>query len=149
MRKDNTLTCQPFRSVLLKKHSTHKLRQTGPKISDPNFISVYLTRERRKLHNEEPNDLYFSPNIVRVIKSRITGWAGHVACMGQRRGVYWVLAGNPEGERPLGKLRHRWVDNIKMDLQEVGCGRMDWIELAQDRDRWWALASAVMNLRVP
>jgi len=75
------------------------------------------------------------------------GWAGHVARMGERRGVYRVLVGKPEGKRPLGS-RRKWEDNIKMDLQEVGCRGMDWIELAQDRDRWRALVNAVMNLRV-
>jgi len=75
-------------------------------------------------------------------------WAGHVARMGERRGVYRVLVGKPEGKRPLGRPRGRWEDNIKMDLQEVGCGYMDWIELAQDRDRWRAVVIAVMNLRV-
>ena len=99
--------------------------------------------------NEELNDLYSSPNIVRVIKSRRMRWAGHVARMGEERGVYRVLVGKPEGKRPLGRPRRRWVDNIRMDLQEVGCGYMDWIGLAQDRDRWRKLVSAVMNLRVP
>ena len=107
------------------------------------------TEEWKKLHNEEVNDLYSSPNIVRVIKWRIMRWAGHVARMGERRGVYRVLVGKPEGKRPLGKLRRRWEENIKMDLQEVGCGGVDWIELAQDRDRWRALVTAVMNLWVP
>jgi len=76
-------------------------------------------------------------------------WAGHVASIGERRGVYKVLVGKPEGKRPLGRPRRRWEDTIKMDLQEVGCRGLDWIELAQDRDRWRALVSAVMNLRVP
>ena len=100
------------------------------------------------MHNEELNDLYSSPNIVRVIKSRRMRWAGHVARMGEERGAYRVL-GKPEGKRPLGRPGRRWVDNIRMDLQEVGCGYVDWIGLAQDRDRWQTLVSAVMKLRVP
>ena len=100
-------------------------------------------------HNEELNDLYSSPNIVRVIKSRRMRWAGHVARMEERRGVHKVLVGKRDGKRPLGRPRRRWEDNIKMDLEEVGrcCG--DWMEFAQDRDRWRALVSTVMNLQVP
>jgi len=94
-----------------------------------------VTGEWRELHNEKLKDLNSSPNIVRVIKSRRVRLAGHVARMGERRGVYRVLVGKPEGKRPLGRPRRRWEDNIKMDLQEVGCGGMDLIELAQDRDR--------------
>ena len=108
-----------------------------------------LAGEWRKLHNEELYDTYSSPNIVRVVKSRIKRWAGHVVRMGERRGLYRVLVGKPEGNRPLGRPRNRWEDNIKMDLQEIGCGGMDWIELAQDRDRWQAPENAVMNLWVP
>ena len=108
-----------------------------------------VTGERRKLHNEEMNNLYSSPNILRVIKSRRMRWAGHVARMGEGRGVYRVLVGKPEGRRLLGRPRRRWEDNIRMDLREVGCGCVDWMELAQDRDRWRALVSAVMKLRVP
>ena len=93
--------------------------------------------------------LYTSPNIVRVIKSRRMRWAGHVARMGEERGVYRVFVGKPEGKRPLGRPRRRWVDNIRMNLQEVGCGYMDWVGLVQDSDRWRTLVSAVMNLRVP
>ena len=78
-----------------------------------------------RLHNEELNDLYSSHNIVRVIKSRRMRWAGHVVRMGEERGVYRVLVGKPEGRRPLGRPRRRWVDNIRMDLQEVGCGNVD------------------------
>jgi hypothetical protein len=103
----------------------------------------------RKLHNEELNNVYSSPNIVWVIKSRRWRWAVHVARMGEGRGVYRVLVGKPEGRRPLGRPRRRWENNIRMDLREVGCGCVDWIELAQDRDRWRALVSAVMNLRIP
>jgi len=76
-------------------------------------------------------------------------WAGHVARMGEERGEYRVLVGKPEGRRPMGRPRRRWADNIRMDLQEVGCVYRDWIRLAQDRDMWWTLVSAVMNLRVP
>ena len=99
------------------------------------------------MHNEELNDFYPSPNIARVIKSRRMRWAGHVARMVER-GVYRVLVGKSEGKRPLGRPRRRWVDYIRLDLQEVGCGYMDWIGLAQDRDSWRTLVSAVMNLRV-
>jgi len=108
-----------------------------------------VTGEWRRLHNEELNDLYCSPNIVRVIKSRRMSLAGHVERMGEERGMYRVLVGKPEGKRPLGRPRRRWVDNIRTDLQEVGCGYMDWTGLVQDRDSWRTLVSAVMNLRVP
>ena len=112
-------------------------------------ILMYLINTSSSTFNEELNDLYSSPNIVRMIKSRRMRWAGHVARMGEERGAHRVLVGKPEGKRPLGRPRHRWVDNIRMDLQEVGWGCMDWIGLAQDRDRWRTLVSAVMNLRVP
>jgi hypothetical protein len=107
-----------------------------------------VTGEWRKFH-EELHDLYCSSTIVRVIKSRRMRWAGHVVRMGEGRSVYRVLVRKPEGKRPLGRPRRRWEDNIKVDLQEVGCGSMDWIELAQDRDRWRALVNAVMKLRIP
>jgi hypothetical protein len=107
-----------------------------------------VTGKWRKLHKEELNDLYSLPNIVRVVKLRRMRWAGHVAHMGVDRGVHRVLVGNPEGKRPLGRPRHRWEYNIKMDLQEVG-GRGDWMELAQDRDRWRALVGTVRDFRVP
>jgi len=108
-----------------------------------------VTGEWRKLHNEELNNLYSSPNIVGVMKSRRMRWAGHVARIGEGRCVYRVFVGKPEGRRPLGRPRRRWEDNIRMDLREVGCGCVDWMDLAQDRDRWRALVSAVMNLWVP
>jgi len=119
-----------------------RLRIFGPKRDE-------VTGEWRKLHNEELNDLYCSPNIVRVIKLRRMRWAGHVARMGERRGIYRVLVGKPEEKRPLGRPGRRWEDNIKMDLQEEGCGDVKWIKLAQDSDRWRELVNAVMNLRVP
>jgi hypothetical protein len=99
------------------------------------------------LHNEL-NNLYFSPNIVRVFKSRRMRWVGHVARMGVGRGVYRVSVGRPEGKRPLGRPRRRWEDNIKLDLREIGIDGANWIQLAQDRVQWWAFVT-VMNLRVP
>ena len=119
----------------------------GDKIFGPKKNEV--TGEWRKIHNEELNVVYCSHNIFLVINSRRIGWAGHVARMGERRVVYKVVVGKPEVRKPLGRTRRRWEDNIKMDLQEVGCGCMEWIELAQDRERWRALVSVVMNLRVP
>jgi hypothetical protein len=107
-----------------------------------------VREEWMKLHNAELNDLYPSPNIVRVIKSRRMRWAGHLTRMWEMRGVYRVLVGKPAGKRQLGRPRRRWENNIKMDLQEVGWGSMDWIYLAENRDRWRALVNAVMNLRV-
>ena len=94
-----------------------------------------VTGEWRKLHNEDLNVLYFSRNIVRAIKSKRMRWVGHVARMGEGRGVYSVLVGKLGGKRPMGRPRHRWEDNKKLDLEEVGCGGMDWIEVAQDGDR--------------
>ena len=108
-----------------------------------------VTGEWRKLHKEELNDLHYSLNVVGVMKSIRMRWAGHVAHTGEERGVYRVLVGEPEGRRPLGRPRSRWEGNIKMDLQEVGYGGMDWIELAQDRDRWRELVNAAMKLQVP
>jgi hypothetical protein len=103
----------------------------------------------RKLHNDELRNLYSSPNIVRVIKSRRMRWAGHVARMGKGRGVYRVLVGKPEGNRPLGRPRRKWEDNIKMDLREIGIDGVNWIRLAQDRVQCRAFVNTVMNLWVP
>jgi hypothetical protein len=103
----------------------------------------------RKLHNEELHNLYSSPNTIRIIKLRRMRWAGHVAQMGEKRNVYRLLVGEPEGKRPLGRPRRRWIDNIKMDLLETGVSVVDWIGLAQDRYRWRAPMNAVMNLWVP
>jgi hypothetical protein len=108
-----------------------------------------VTGECRKLHNEELRDLYSSPSIIRIIKSRRMRWAGHAARMGPKRNAYRLLVGKPEGKRPLGRPRRRWVDNIKMELGEVGWGDVDWIRLAKDRNRWRALVNSALNLRVP
>jgi hypothetical protein len=108
-----------------------------------------VTGRWRKLHNEEMHNLYSSPSTIRIIKSRRMRWAGHVARMGGKRNVYRLLVGKPEGKKPLGRERRRWMDNIKMDLSEIGLSVVDWIGLAQDRYRWRALANAVMNLPVP
>jgi hypothetical protein len=102
-----------------------------------------VTGEWRKLHNEELRDLYCSPSIIRITKSSRVRWAGHAARMGEKRNAYRLLVG-----KPLGRARRRWWDNIRMDLVEVGLGDVDWVGLAQDRDRWRALVNSVLNLRV-
>jgi hypothetical protein len=107
------------------------------------------TGDWRRLQNGELNDLYSSPNIIQVIKSKIMGWAGHVVRMGEGRAAHRVLVGRPDGRRPLGRPRRRLEDIIKKGLQELGWVGMDWIELAQDGDRWRALVNAIMNIRVP
>jgi hypothetical protein len=108
-----------------------------------------VTGDWRKLHNEEPHNLYSSPNLIRMIKSRRMAWAGHVERMGATRNTYRILVSQPEEKRPIGRPRRRWVDHIKMDLREIGWDGRDWIELAQDRNQWRALVNTVMNLRVP
>jgi hypothetical protein len=106
-----------------------------------NNISVAL---EEKLH-----ELYSSPSIIRIIKERKMRWAGHVARLRERRNAYRLWVGKPEGRRPLGRPKRRWLDNIRMNLEETGCSDVDWIALAQDRNRWRALANSVLNLRVP
>jgi hypothetical protein len=117
-------------------------RLFGPK-------KVEVTGEQRKMHNEELRDVYSSPSIIRVIKSRRMRRVGHLARTEEKRKAYRLLVGKPEGKRPLERPRRRWVDNIRMDLGEVGWGDVDWIGLAQDRNRWRALVDLVLNLRVP
>jgi hypothetical protein len=114
----------------------------GPKIDE-------VTREWRKQRNEELHNLYSSPDIIRMIKSGRMSLTGHVAPMGEKRNAHRVLVGRPEGKRPLGRLRRRWVDNIKIDVKVIGWDGMDWIDLAEDRDQWRALVNTVMNLRIP
>jgi hypothetical protein len=116
-------------------------RKFGPKRNE-------VTGEWRKLHNEELHILYSSPDIIRQVKSRRMRWAGHVTRMEEERKVYKVLVGKPEGRRPLGRPRRGWENGVRMDLREIGFEGVDWIRLAQDRDRWRAVVSAVMNLRV-
>jgi hypothetical protein len=114
----------------------------GPKRYD-------VSGEWRKLYNVEFHDLHSSPRIIRIIKARRMRWAGHVARMGENRNAFRLLVGKPEGRRPLLRPRHMWLDNIRKDLVEVGWGDVDWIALAQDRDRWRALVNSALNLRVP
>jgi hypothetical protein len=117
------------------------LRIYGPKRDE-------VTGEWRKLRNEELHDLYSLPSIIRIIKSRRIRWAEHVARMGEKN-AYRLMVGKPEVKRPLGRPRRGWLDNIRMDLSELGWDDVDWIGLAQDRDRWRALVNSVLNLRVP
>jgi hypothetical protein len=114
----------------------HVLEKLDPKIRKPGLMSDF-------------HSLYSSPSIIRMIKSRRTRWTGHVARMGEKQNAYRILVGKPEGKRPLGRPRHRWVDNIKKDLREIGWCGMDWVDLAQDRDQWRAPVNMVVNLRVP
>jgi hypothetical protein len=121
----------------IKGEQSRVLRIFGPKRDE-------VTGGLRKLH-EELHNLYSSPSIIRMIKSRRMRWSWHVARMGEKRNAYRVSVGKPEGKRPLGRPRRMWVDNIKIDLREMGWGGMDWIDLAQDRAQWRALVNTVQN----
>jgi hypothetical protein len=116
------------------------LRIFGPKRNE-------VAGSSRRLHSEELRNLYASPNIISVIKSRRVRWEGHVACMGEMRSAYIILVGKPERKNYL-EDRHKWKDNIRIDLREIGWEVVDWICLAQDRDWWWAHVNMVMNLKV-
>jgi hypothetical protein len=122
----------------------HKLR-----VFENRVLRDGVTGGWRKLHNEELHNLYSSPSIIKIIKSRRMRWAEHVARMGEKRNVYRLLVGKPEGKRPVGRPRRRWIDNIKINLLEIGLNVVGWIGLAPDRYRWRALVNSVMNLRVP
>jgi hypothetical protein len=139
--------CEPWSLTVREEHKLRVFENRVLRIIVPKREKV--TRGWRKLHNKELHNLYSSPNIIRIIKSRRMRWAGHVARMWEKRNVYRLLVGKPEGKRPLGKPGRRWIDNIKMDLLEIGVNVVDWIGLAQDRYRWRALVNSVMKLRVP
>jgi hypothetical protein len=128
----------------------HRLRVLGNRVLRGIFgpKGDEVTGEWRKLHSGKLHNLYSSSDNIRQIKSRRMRWAGHVARMGEGRNVYRVLVGKSEGKRPLERPRRRWEDGIKTELREIGLGGVEWIQLAQDRDRWRAVVSAVMNLRV-
>jgi hypothetical protein len=139
--------CETWSLTLREEHrlrvfENRVLRIFGPKRDE-------VMEEWRKLHNKELRDLYSSPSIIRIIKSRRMGWAGHIARMGEKMNAYRLLVGKPEGKRPLGRPGRRWVDKIRLDLGEVGWGDVDWIGVAQDRNGWRALVNSVLNLRVP
>jgi hypothetical protein len=135
--------CETWSLTLREEHRLRVLRRIfGPKRDE-------VTGGWRKLHNEELHNLHSSPSIIRIIKSRRMRWSGHVARMGEKRKSYRILVGKPEGKRPLGRSRCRWVDNIKIKFREKSWDSMDSIDLAQDREQWWVLVNSVMNLRVP
>jgi hypothetical protein len=127
------------------KRCVHRLRVLrrifGPKRNE-------VTGGWRKLHNEELHNLYSSPSTIRMIKSGRMIWAGHVARMEMKINAYRILVKKPEGKRPSARTRHKWVDNVEVDLREIGWDGMDWIDLTQDRDRWMTLVNTVMNIRV-
>jgi hypothetical protein len=137
----NKLIFSTFTTKVNNKENTNSETIFGPKRDE-------VMGEWKKLHNRQLHNLYSSPDIIWQIKSRRMRWAGHVARSGEGRNVYRVLVGMLEGKRPLERPRHGWEDGIKMDLREIGLGGVEWIHLAQDRDRWWALVNAVINLWV-
>jgi hypothetical protein len=139
--------CETWSLIVREEHKLTVFESRVLRIFGPKWDRV--TGGWRKLHNEELHNLYSSPSIFRIIKWRRMRWAGHVARMAEKRNVYRLLVGKPEGKRPLGRPRCRWIDNIKMDLLETGVSFVDWIGLAQDSYRWRALVNAVMNLWVP
>ncbi|KAJ4452239.1 hypothetical protein ANN_03757 [Periplaneta americana] len=147
-RANNPSPCETWTLTL---REEHRLRVFENKVLRKIFGAKRdeVTGEWRKLHNTELHALYSSPDIISNIKSRRLRWAGHIARMGESRNACRVLVGKPEGKRPLGRPRHRWEDNIKMDLREVGYDGKDCINLAQDGDQWTAYVRAAMNLRVP
>ena len=136
-----SLTLKEERRLRVSENSVLR-RIFGPKRDE-------VTEEWRKIYNKELNELHSSPNNIRMIKSKIMRFAGHVARMRKRRDAYRGLIGKPVGKIPLGRPRRRWEDNIKMDLEEVNWFGMDWTDLAQDRDRWRALVQVVINRRFP
>jgi hypothetical protein len=139
--------CETGSLIVREEHKLRVFKNRVMRIFGPKRDVV--TGGWRKLHNTELHNLYSSPSIIRIIKSRRMRWVGYVARMGEKKNVYRLLVGKPWGKRPQGRPRHRWIENIKMDLLEIGLGVVDWIHLAQDRYRWRALVNAVMNLQVP
>jgi hypothetical protein len=139
--------CETWSLTVMEEHKLRVFENRVLRIFGPKRERV--TGEWRKLHNEELHNLYSSPSIIRIIKSRRMRWTGHVTRMGEKRNVYRLLVGKPEGKTRLGRPRRRWIDNIKMDLLEIGVNVVDWIGLTQDRYRWRALVNSVMNLPVP
>jgi hypothetical protein len=128
----------------------HKLRVFDNRMLRKIFrpMSKEMVGDSRKLHKKELYNVYASLNIVRVNKSRIK-WVGHVACMGEVRNAYKILVGKSEEKRPLGRPKHRWKDNIRMDLREIGWMGVDLMHLVQDRNQWWSLVKVVMNFWIP
>jgi hypothetical protein len=140
--------CETWSLTLREKHRLRVLEnRVLRRIFGPKWDEV--TSEWRKMHNKELHDLYSSPSIIRIIKSRRMRWAGHVARMGEKRNSYRLLVGKPEGKRTLGRPRRRWMDSIRMGLGKVEWVDVDWIGLAKDRNRWRAVVNSVLNLRVP